>query len=180
METYICMLRGINVSGQKLIKMEDLRLTFEIMGFKNVRTYIQSGNIIFESKESNSEDIENLIKKTILNEYGYDVSVMVKQKKELVEVLENNPLIKSGNEDHSKLHVTFLSDTPLEENLKKIKGADYGSGEFFVSGNTVYLYCPDGYGRTKLSNNFFENKLKVTATTRNWKTVTKLVELSDS
>ena len=174
------MLRGINVSGQKLIKMEDLRLTFETMGFKNVSTYIQSGNIIFKSEESNSGDIEILIKKAILNEYGYQVPVLVKQKKELVEVLENNPLIKSGKEDHSKLHVTFLSETPPDEDLNKIKGVDYGSGEFYISGTTVYLYCPDGYGRTKLSNNFFENKLKVTATTRNWKTVNKLVELSDN
>src|SRR6202008_1647475 len=90
-------------------------------------------------------------------------------------VLQNNPFINKRKEDVTKLHVTFLSAEPEKANIDKIKGGNYVADEFRVTGKTVYLFCPNGYGNTKLSNTFFENKLKVTATTRNWKTINELV-----
>ena len=105
---------------------------------------------------------------------------MVKELDELIHVLKNNPFVNKRKEDPAKLHVTFLSGNVEETALEKIKAGEYGSDEYFVSDNTVYLFCPNGYGNTKLSNTFFENKLKLTATTRNWKTISELVRLGES
>ena len=175
MQTYIAILRGINVSGHKLIKMDALRKLFDGMGFKNTKTYIQSGNVVFQSKQAKAQDLEKKIASSILKEFGFEVPVLVKEVTELDIVLKNNPFINKRKEDVTKLHVTFLSAEPEKANIDKIKGGNYVADEFIVTGKTVYLFCPNGYGNTKLSNTFFENKLKVTATTRNWKTINELV-----
>lgn len=178
MNKYISILRGINVSGSKMIKMEALRKLYEDLKFKNVKTYIQSGNVVFEDKAANSKVLEQRIKKKILDVFGFDVPVMVKETSELIVVLKNNPFVNKRNEDVTKLHVTFLSDEPDETLLAKIREKQYDPDEYIISGTAIYLFCPNGYGNTKLNNNFFENKLKVTATTRNWKTVNELVSLA--
>src|ERR1700740_1199955 len=153
MATYIAILRGINVSGHKLIKMDALRKLFDNMGFKNTKTYIQSGNVVFQDKQAKIQDLEKKIAGSILKEFGFEVPVLVKEADELEAVLEKN-------------------------HIEKIKEGAYASDEFIVVGKTVYLFCPNGYGNTKLNNTFFENKLKVTATTRNWKTINELVTIA--
>ena len=180
MQTYISILRGINVSGQKLIKMDALRKMFEDIKFKKVKTYIQSGNVIFESSKSTIESLEKKIMKGIKESFGFDVPVLVKDLSELKIVLKNNPFLKKQNEDVSKLHVTFLSEIPSKENVEKIQAGNYGADEFVLEGKNIYLFCPNGYGNTKLTNNFFENKLKLSATTRNWKTVNELVSIAEN
>lgn len=180
METYIAILRGINVSGQKMIKMPELKLHLEEAGFRNVRTYIQSGNVLFEYKRADAGKIGSLIKKLIETKFGFDVPVIVKTVSELVEVMENNPFLKKRKEDIDKLHVTFLSEEPKKEQLDKFIPPANIPDEYIFSGKAIYLVCPNGYGQTKLTNNFFENKLKVTATTRNWKTVLKLAEMANN
>ena len=179
MPTYICILRGINVSGQKIIKMDALRKSFEEMKFKNVRTYIQSGNVLFESKEISNTSLEKQIQKKLLQDYGFHVPVLVKETKNLKSAVKNNSFIDRKNIDIDRLYVTFLAEKPSQTNIDKITPEQYAPDEFILSGNIVYLYCPGGYGNTKLSNNFFENKLKVVATTRNWKTVNELIRLSE-
>lgn len=179
MSTYISILRGINVSGQKMIKMEALRKMLADLGFKNVQTYIQSGNIIFQEKKTKLETLEKKIAKGIKDEFGFDVPVLVLEVEEVKEVLKNNPFVNKRKEDVTKLHVTFLSQEPEKTHHEKIKDGTYASDEFILDGKTIYVFCPNGYGNTKLSNNFFENKLKVTATTRNWKTVNELVTLAE-
>jgi uncharacterized protein (DUF1697 family) len=178
MQTYIAILRGINVSGHKLIKMDALRKLFDDMGFKNTKTYIQSGNVVFQIKETKPKDLEKKIASSILKEFGFEVPVLVKEADELEVVLKNNPFINKRKEDVTKLHVTFLSDESEKALIDKIKEGAYASDEFIIAGKTVYLFCPKGYGNTKLSNTFFENKLKVTATTRNWKTINELVSMA--
>ncbi|HXD92694.1 MAG TPA: DUF1697 domain-containing protein [Bacteroidia bacterium] len=178
MQTYIAILRGINVSGHKLIKMDALRKLFDGMGFKKTKTYIQSGNVVFQGKQAKAQDLEKKIASSILKEFGFEVPVLVKEVTELEVVLKNNPFINKRKEDVTKLHVTFLSEEPEKVNIDKIKGGNYAVDEFIVMGKTVYLFCPNGYGNTKLSNTFFENKLKVTATTRNWKTINELVTMA--
>ena len=177
MHTYISILRGINVSGQKKIKMADLQKLFESLGFENVATYIQSGNVVFNSKES-AENIVQRVEEKILDQYGWEVPVIVRDKDELKKILESNPFIKEGNDD-DKLYVTFLGQKPTTESLKKLDEVDYSPEEFVLVGIDIYFYAPNGYGHAKMNNNFFENKLKITATTRNWKTVNKLVEIAD-
>ncbi len=178
METYIAILRGINVSGHKMIKMEALRNMLEDLKFKNIKTYIQSGNIVFQDKKTDSHSLERKISKKISETFNFEVPVMVKEENELMEVLNNNPFLTKRKEDITKLHVTFLSEIPEKEAVEKIKEGLYASDEFIIKEKTVYLFCPNGYGNTKLNNTFFENKLKVTATTRNWKTVTELVNMA--
>jgi uncharacterized protein (DUF1697 family) len=178
MLTYIALLRGINVSGQKLIKMTDLKELFEAQGFQNVQTYIQSGNVIFSSKEKYSDKIKNIISNSIKQKFGFDVGVLVITPDMIEYVLKNNPYIKK-KKDIDRLYVTFLSDLPSSENIKKLNLIDYSPEEYIMDDKLVYLHVPNGYGKAKLNNNLFENKLKVEATTRNWKTINKLWELSN-
>ena len=180
MQTYICILRGINVSGSKIIKMDSLRKMCNDLKFKNAQTYIQSGNIIFQAKETDCQVLEGRIAKQILADFGYEVPVMVKKQSELKVVLQSNPFVIEQKKDPSKLHVTFLSHEPAKESLEKIKGGNYAADEYIFVGRVVYLFCPEGYGQTKLNNNFLESKLKVRATTRNWNTISELVRLAES
>ena len=180
MQTYIAILRGINVSGHKLIKMDALKQLFEELNFKNSRTYIQSGNVIFESKKVDTKSLETKIEKQILKTFGFEVPVLVKEKEELKNVLDQNPFLTKRKEDPTKLHVTFLSTVAEQGYIDMLLQGEYQKDEFIISDKCVYLFCPDGYGNTKLSNTFFENKLKVKATTRNWKTVIELNKLADS
>jgi uncharacterized protein (DUF1697 family) len=179
METYIAILRGINVSGYKTIKMEDLRELFNDMKFKNVQTYIQSGNVIFESKKTEQSVLQKKIEKKILEIFGYEVPVLVKEKSEVEFVLKNNYFINK-KKDVVKLYVTFLAEEPEQSRVNKIIELNYKPDEFVISGKEIYLFCPNGYGNSKLSNIFFESKLKVSATTRNWKTVNELLSIANS
>ena len=178
MNTYISILRGINVSGSKMIKMDALKKIYESIGFSNVQTYIQSGNVIFQSKKSVPTDLEKKIAAGILKATNFEVPVLVNEPDEMKETFNNNPFLDKRKEDINFLHVTFLSDIAQKENIEKIKGA-YLPDEFFLSGKNIYLFCPNGYGKTKLTNNFFEHKLKLSATTRNWKTITELINISE-
>jgi uncharacterized protein (DUF1697 family) len=179
METFISILRGINVSGHRKIPMADLKSLYEKSGFKNVITYIQSGNIIFKADSKfTGESLEHIIEKKIDEKFNLDVPVIIRPAGEMKSLLSSNPFLKMRNVDIEKLHVTFLGKVPGQNELIKIDEFDYSPDKFIVKNKEVFLYCPGGYGKTRLSNNFFENKLKVRATTRNWKTVNKLVELA--
>ncbi|MFA8344353.1 MAG: DUF1697 domain-containing protein [Rhodothermaceae bacterium] len=179
MEKYIAILRGINVSGKNKIKMAELKLMFEQAGFKNVVTYIQSGNIIFEHKKSDVVTLQKSIETEIKKTFDLDVPALVLEKKTLSKIFSNNPFLTKRSEDINFLHATILENIPEKSLVSKIENFESGSDEFIVEKNVIYVFCPNGYGRTKLTNIFFENKLKTKATTRNWKTVTKLIELSE-
>jgi len=173
--TYISILRGINVSGQKKIKMEELKKLYESLGVQHVRTYIQSGNVIFESQNEDTVKHENNIKDAIKESFGFDVPILIKRKDEIENVIQNNPF---ADKDLSSVHVTFLSDFPDTLPLDDINHIKDVSEEFLIKGKEIYLYCPNGYGKSRLINNLFERKLKVSATTRNWKTVNALFEIA--
>ena len=157
--------------------MTDLKSLFEGLGFRNVRTYIQSGNVIFESNEE--KNLNYIVQQKISENYNFQVPVVIRSVHEMESVLNNNPFLRETDIDESKLHVTFLEVPPLKEHIKRTEAFNYEPDRFIISGKEVYLYCPNGYGRTKLNNTFFENKLKVTATTRNWNTVKKLSEMAE-
>ncbi len=176
--TYVGLLRGINVAGHSTIKMEELREACLELRFDEVRTYLQSGNIIFTAPAETAEQLSEKIKEMLLRKFRLAVTVIVKTPEELLHIIEGNPFLKQRGIDASKLHVTFLARVPEDAALKSLQRLSAAPDQFRCSGKDIYLYCPDGYGRSKLSNNAFEKLLAVSATTRNWNTVTKLHELS--
>lgn len=177
MNTYISMLRGINVSGQKKVSMEELRKLYESLRLKSVRTYIQSGNVVFQHPDTDTAKLASKIEEKIKQYFDFDVSVLIRTKNEFQAVIENNPF---RNKDPGKIHVTFMSDGPTGIQVDDINKVKERSEGFSIYGKQIYLFCPNGYGKSKLSNTFFERKLKVTATTRNWKTVSALFEIANS
>ena len=180
MTTYISILRGINVSGQRKIKMADLKEVYVSLGFQKVETYIQSGNVIFCCEQADEKKLVQKIELAIRTVFGFDVPVQVLELSKLKKVYAGNPFVNDRHKDISVLHVTFLAHEPDSDLLKRIETDPKSADEFIVAGTVIYLFCPNGYGRTKLTNTFFETKLKIRATTRNWKTVTKLVELASA
>jgi uncharacterized protein (DUF1697 family) len=179
METIISILRGINVGGKNKIPMAELKTLYEKSGFKNVTTYIQSGNVVFWAEKKEVDSLVGKISQMIFKKYGFNVPVIVRTVDEMQSVINKNPLLKNKGIDVEKLHVTFLSEIPAKENLEKIKAHEYKPDEYIIVDREVFIFCPNGYGNTKLSNTFFENKLKVTATTRNWRTVNELLRIGE-
>jgi uncharacterized protein (DUF1697 family) len=176
METYVALLRGVNV-GQNTLKMERLRQLWSELGFQNVTTYVQSGNVVFEA-EGSPASWSSAIEPKLAGETRLPVTVLVRTPAELKSIIARNPFLKEKGIDRSKLHVTFLASAVGKDALKKLSAVNAGADQFRLSGQEVYLYCPNGYGRTKLSNNALEKALSVKATTRNWNTVNKLYEIS--
>ena len=158
--------------------MEDLRLSFEALGYRNVRTYVQSGNVVFNSAASPGEDLAGKIGTKILKDYGFPVVVIVRASTEMAKIVRGNPFLKEQGIDLLKLHVTFLSELPAKPSLPRMDRLNGAPDQFRVVGREVYLHCPNGYGKTKLSNNAIEKSLSVQATTRNWNTVSALEKMS--
>ena len=175
--TFIAILRGINVSGAKPIKMEALRKTFQQPGFTNVATYIQSGNVVFTAAETETLKLAIQISAAIKTDFGFEVPVIVLSASELQTIIENNPL-NNGTNDTAFLHITFLAENPGAFNLSEIESRKQGDEAIVIDEKAVYLFCPHGYGKTKLTNTFLESKLKITATTRNWKTACELLRMA--
>lgn len=179
MQTFISILRGINVSGQKKIVMTDLKTLYENLEFEDVVTYIQSGNVIFKTnKKAANTELAAIIEKAIFDKYNFNVPVIIRTAEEIKHVISSNPFVSNKEIDIEKLHVTFLAETPKQASLERIKSFDYPPDKFVIIRKEAFLYCPINYGETKLSNKFFESKLRVSATTRNWKTINKLFEIA--
>ena len=172
MPTYISLLRGINVGGQKKIKMDELKKLYDSLGFKEVKTGIQSGNVIFSSPAKDAEVLAKRVEQRIKEVFGLEVSVLIRTPEELQNVIKANPF---ANEDNARLYVTFLAGSPKNIPINEITNVKDTKEKFFIANKEIYLFCPNGYGKTKLSNAFFERKLKVIATTRNLKTIKALL-----
>lgn len=178
MNTYISMLRGINVSGQRLIKMEALRQMYTDMGFSQVKTYIQSGNVIFHTSDTDVKSLEILISSQILETFGHTVTVIVLKPQTLQKIIEANPFAISPSHIITDLYVTFLASAPQNADIQKIRSKITDQEDLWITDEVVYLNLPHGSGKTKLSNNFLESHLKVNATTRNWKSTLELLRLA--
>ncbi len=175
MTPFISLLRGINVSGHKLIRMTDLKALYESLGFVNVSTYIQSGNVLFEAGRNDPEAIAASIEQAVEKKFGFSVVVILRKPAELARLIKNCPFRGSGKIDESRLYVTFLKAKPSATLVKALEAvAARSPDQYEVVGSEVFLNCPNGYGKTLLSNTFFEKQLKAVATTRNWKTVNTL------
>lgn len=180
MPIYIAMLRGINVNGQKIIKMERLRESFEALGFGEVRTYVQSGNVVFKTAKISEAALTTKIAGKILDDFKFSISILIRTPEALDKVLKQNPYARQAEADGAKVYVTFLSEPAPKGAEEILKPLAAKSERFFVCGREIYLHCPDGYGNTKFSNNAIEKKLSLEATTRNWRTVNTLFEMAQS
>ena len=172
---YIALLRGINVSGKNKLPMADLRALCTQLGWKNVQSYIQSGNLRFELEEPQGAAAQ--LSQAIKKEFGYEaVPILVHPQAYFEEALQNPFLEQDPNLDIKSLHVTFLQGEPVPEKIEALKCKDHKGDEWIILQDKVYLHCPKGYGKTKLTNTYLEKKLGKVATTRNWKTLNRLAD----
>lgn len=158
-----------------MIKMADLKALYEKLGFNNVQTYIQSGNVVFESTETDTKKLEQQIFDGIQKQFGFEVPNLILAPQEIEIALANNPF-----KDIEKMYFTFLADSPTQENIDKLYTYQFEEEYYELIGKVVYFHCPNGAGRAKMSNNFFESKLKVMATSRNLNTTKKLLEMAST
>ncbi|MGB5435984.1 MAG: DUF1697 domain-containing protein [Maribacter sp.] len=176
--TYIAFLRGINVGGHKKIKMADLRSLMENIGFHDVLTYIQSGNLIFKSDIPDHRDVESKISKTILDHYGFDVAVVVKKRFELMQFLGKNPFKFPEDIKDNKVYFVLLKNEPEQEGVEALSAMQFDNEHLVITPTCVYLKCNLGAGKAKCNNNLIARKLKVDTTSRNHRTLMKILELS--
>lgn len=175
---YIAILRGINVGSGRKVPMADLKKLCESLELQNVQTYIQSGNVVFELGIPQATlMLEIRLQQAFSETFGFDIPVIVRTDEEWAESIVQNSFLKEENLDVERLHLTFLKELPMPELLEKIKEYQYLPDRYEIIGRNVFIFCAAGYGTSKLVNSFFESKLKVPATTRNWKTVLKLHEM---
>ncbi len=176
--THLALLRGINVGGKNMLPMKDLAQMFSAAGSSNVRTYIQSGNVIFEAS-SGAPKIVEVVTTQIEKRYGYRVPMVLRSSAQLIKTIRGNPFLPKV-EDHRWLHVYFLADPPNARAVASLDAARSAPDAFHVLGQEIYLHVPNGMGRTKLTNAYFDSKLSTTSTARNWATVLKLAEMMQS
>ena len=157
--------------------MKDLAAMFVDAGCDDVRTYIQSGNVVFRADVTLAEDIPSRIGASILDRFGYEIPVVTRRARDLEAIVEANPFVEAGAET-DRLHVVFLADAPDAEHLEALDPDRSPPDEFAVRGREIYLHCPNGLARSKLTNAWFDSRLSTVSTMRNWKTVRKLLELA--
>jgi uncharacterized protein (DUF1697 family) len=175
--TYAALLRGINVGRNKRIGMADLRSLVEGLGHESVRTHLQSGNVVFQSSKRSAKPLEAAIEDAIAAELGMDVTVMVRRADELAAVVDASPF-GGRTDDPKRIHVAFLSDAPKAAAVKGFRIEEFAPDEMTIVGREAHLLYPDGYARAKLTNAVLEKKLRVRATSRNWRTVKALADLT--
>jgi uncharacterized protein (DUF1697 family) len=178
MTSYVALLRGVNVGGNTL-KMDWLRASCEELGLADVQTYLQSGNIVFSSPRAASRLIAVLKEKIDANTLR-PVPIVLRSAAEMAAVVAANPFLKQRGIDVEKLHVTFLGETPGKPDSGRLDQLAGERDQYRLARREIYLYCPINYGETQLSNTAIEKVLAVTATTRNWKTVTTLLSMAST
>lgn len=174
--THVALLRGINVGGKNKLPMKALAAMFTAAGAESVRTYIQSGNVLFDAPAKRAGQIAPAVVAAIRSQLGYEIPVIIRTAAELAAVIARNPFLKSG--DEAALHVGFLEATPAPAAVKLLDPDRSPGDSFRIIGREIFLHLPTGVARTKITNAWFDSKLKTVSTFRNWRTVLKLVELS--
>lgn len=177
MNTYISLLRGINVGGNNKILMKDLKDLYAKLNLKDVVTYIQSGNVVFKSNKNEAE-LKQTIEEGILNTFNLQIEVFIVTPKILMDTIKNCNFIDNPNCEDNKIYFAFTNKEKLD--LSVLETFNKENAKFYSFKKVIYLYYPNGAGQTKITNNFIEKKLNLSATSRNLKTVTKLIELSHS
>jgi uncharacterized protein (DUF1697 family) len=175
--TFVALLRGVNVGGRNEVPMADLRSALSALGLGDVVTYIQSGNVVFRAPAPDPASLAVAIESCVEETFGLLARAVLRTRDELLTVVAANPFLERGA-DPSTFHVLFLDRTPAPSAVAELDPGRSPPDEYEVRGREIYLHLPNGMGRTKLSGDYFERRLGVAATARNWKTVLKLVELA--
>lgn len=170
--THVALLRGINVGGKNILPMKELARMFADAGCTNVRTYIQSGNVIFE-KSAATTKLADMIAANIEKRFGFRIPVILRSSEQMRKTIRDNPFLPTVA-DQRWLHVYFLADAPNAGAIAGLDPARSTPDVFHVLGQEIYLHLPNGMGRSKLTNAYFDSKLSTTCTARNWATVLKL------
>jgi uncharacterized protein (DUF1697 family) len=178
MAIFISLLRGINVGGNKIIKMDALRTLCESAGLTQVRTYLQSGNVVFASEQTDRAQLIAQLEAGIQQLFGFSAEVILRSPEEISRVIDHHPLSPDKLADPKRLLVMFLSSTPSAAAIDSLLKTFEEPEEIHPRGQEIYLYYPDGVGRSKLAPGFIEKQLKVSGTARNWNTVTALLTLA--
>ncbi len=173
--TFVALLRAVNVAGNK-VDMATLRRGLSGLGLSNVETYVQSGNVVFDAEGAGPHEHAAAIERLIEREFGLEVKVLVVAAAQLARIAAANPFVADGA-DEKTLHATFLFSPPDEADFAALELPAQDGERASLAGGVIYLHLPNGYGRTKLSNAWFERVLRTPATTRNWRTVTTLAAL---
>jgi len=178
MNSYIAFIRGVNVGGSKKIKMTDLVRACESAGLQNVRTYLQSGNVVFNSLISGVDILSQMIQLIIQQRFDLSISVILRTPGDLQQIICRNPF-SSDDLPPDKLSVTFLSGIPEGSRVDRLRGVKDPVDKFFIVDREIYLYCPKGFARTRFTNGYFEKYLAVAGTARNWRTVKSLFKMTN-
>ena len=178
MPTDIAMLRGINVGGHKRVKMDKLRAGCQSLGFEDVKTYIQSGNIVFRAAKMPDTALATKLRDCITRDFGFSADVITRTGEEMGRVIDCNPLLKEKGVDESKLHVVFLAQKPSPASLKKLQELTLAPDRVRNLDLEIYFYFPNGVSGSSLWKHPLDKVLTVTGTMRNWNTVNKLHEMA--
>ncbi len=176
MTRWVALLAGINVGGRTTVPMAELRTVFTGLGYQQVQTYIQSGNVVFEADTDSEAALLKAIRPALASAFGWQIEVLLRTLPELDAVIAGNPF-SERQDDPTKLLVTFLAAEPAADRVATLQPPAGETGELELVGREIYLHMPDGYGRSKLNNARLAKLTGVAATTRNWKSVAKLREL---
>src|ERR671916_1164691 len=175
MKTYIALFRGINVGGNNVLPMKDFVALLENIGSQNIKTYIQSGNAVFQNKEENASLLSNRIRAAIKKSHGFEPQVLLLKPEEIERAIESNPFPEAESEPKT-LHVHFLASMPKNPDLDALESIRSDRERFALKDKVFYLHAPDGIGRSKLAANT-EKLLGVAITGRNWRTVRKVMAM---
>ena len=177
MPRYVALLRSVNVAGHGRIAMDQLRASFDALGYTDVTTYIQTGNVLFTTGSKSQTGISSAIEERLDEDFGGSPAVLLRSVADFGRVASSSPYAKAGA-DTGRHHVTFLATSPSRAALDGLRLPPSGRDELGVDGKEVYVHTPDGYANTKYTGTFLERRLGVVSTTRNWNTVTKLGALA--
>ena len=179
MTRFVSLFRGINVGGNKSVRMDALKELHESLGLQRVETYIQSGNVVFTSEDAIPVQLSRQIEEAFEHKFGFLSKVMVRSADEFNMTIENNPFKDQPMKETKWVVVMFLAREPISTALEDIQKTYSGPEELHLTGQEVYIYYPQGIGPSKLTNTFLEKKLKTMGTARNWNTVLRLQKMME-
>ena len=177
MPVYVALLRGINLGGHKKIKMDELRAALAAMGFDDVKTYIQSGNVVFKAAKISDKALSKKIEATILSKFGHSVSVIIRTAEEIEQLIANNPFLKQPDIDQTKLHVMFLREPPAQSAVQQLETLVLKPDQFRFLGKELYFYLPNGVAESVVMKKPIDRVLAIPTTMRNWRTVNTIQQM---